>query len=216
MKKISVFLNAVLAGICIALGGIAFLSIENKIVGALFFTLGLFTIVTMKFNLFTGKVAYVFDNKPSYILDVFIIWGGNFIGTFLTAAAVNLTRIADIGRRAASMCETKLNDSLLSVFLLAVFCNVMIFIAVDGFAKNPHQLGKYLSLFFGVAGFIVCGYEHCVANMFYLSVANMWSAKAFLYLVVMTLGNTVGAWIIPLTRKLTEKLSAEKSSSDAK
>ncbi|MDD6276042.1 MAG: formate/nitrite transporter family protein [Clostridia bacterium] len=205
MKKIVVFVNAVLAGICISLGGIAFLSIENKVVGALFFTLGLFTIVTMKFNLFTGKVAYVFDNKPSYIIDVLIIWLGNFVGTFLTAAAVNLTRIADIGARAASMCETKLNDSPLSVFILAVFCNVMIFIAVDGFAGNPHQVGKYLSLFFGVAGFIVCGYEHCVANMFYISVANMWSAKAFLYLLIMTLGNTVGAWIIPLSRKFTEK-----------
>lgn len=205
MKKLSVFINAVLAGICISLGGIAFLSIENKIIGALFFTLGLFTIVTMKFNLFTGKVAFVFDNKPSYILDVLIIWVGNFVGTFLTAAAVNLTRIADISERAAAMCETKLGDSPLSIFILALFCNVMIFIAVDGFANNPHQVGKYLALFFGVAGFIVCGYEHCVANMFYISVANMWSAKAFLYLGIMTLGNTVGAWILPLARKLTAK-----------
>jgi formate/nitrite transporter FocA (FNT family) len=82
---------------------------------------------------------------------------------------------------------------------------LLIFIAVDGFKNNPHDFGKYLSLFFAVMVFILCGFEHCVANMFYLSVAHLWSGKALLFILVNTLGNAVGGWLIPLLRKLPEK-----------
>ena len=57
----------------------------------------------------------------------------------------------------------------------------------------------------GVMVFILCGFEHCVANMFYFSVANVWSGRTFLYLIVMTLGNSCGGVIIPLCRKLRQK-----------
>lgn len=204
MKYIKTFVGGIMGGLCIALGGVAFLSIDNKVIGALFFTLGLFTIVTMNFNLFTGKVAYLFDNKPSYLIDLALIWLGNFVGAFITALLVNATRIYTISEKALKMCETKLADNLPSIFILAMFCNLLIFIAVDGYKNNPHQVGKYLALLFGVAGFILCGYEHCVANMFYISVAHMWSGKAFLYLAVMTLGNAVGALIIPLFRMIPD------------
>ena len=123
--------------------------------------------------------------------------------------AVRATRIAGIAEKAAALCQTKLDDSLLSIFILSVFCNILMFIAVDGFKNNPHQLGKYIGIFMGVMVFILCGFEHCVANMLYFSVANVWSGKTFLYLIVMTLGNSCGGVIIPLCRKLKQK--AEQS-----
>ncbi len=49
--------------------------------------------------------------------------------------------------------------------------------------------------------FILCGFEHCVANMFYFSVAGCWSGKLLLRLLVMTLGNTVGGVLFPLARR---------------
>lgn len=88
----------------------------------------------------------------------------------------------------------------LSLFLLGVLCNIFIYIAVEGFNQNPHQLGKYLSLFFGVMVFILCGYEHCVADMFYFTVAGVWSVDTFLRLLVITLGNAVGGVIFPLVQ----------------
>ena len=206
MKKyLTVLVDAIIAGICIATGGIAFLSIENPVVGALFFTLGLFIIVTRKYNLFTGKVCYVFDNKPSYIIDVIIIWIGNLIGTVLIGLAVKATRIETICLRAEKMCQTKLDDSLISLFVLAIFCNMLIFIAVDGFNKNEHTVGKYLGLFFGVAGFIVCGFEHCVADMFYFTVGGAWSVKTLICLLVITAGNIVGGVLLPLAKKLRDQ-----------
>lgn len=200
MKLLKTFVYGVLGGVSIAIGGTVLLSIENRVLGALFFAVGLFIICTFGFSLFTGKVCYVFERNKRYALDLPLIWLGNLAGAWLAAQAVRLTRVVTIAERAAAICEIKLNDSLLSIFLLSVLCNILIYIAVDGFAKNPHELGKYLSLFFGVSVFIICGFEHCVANMYYFSVAGMWSWKTLLYVLVMTLGNACGGLIIPLLR----------------
>ena len=82
------------------------------------------------------------------------------------------------------------------------------FIAVDGFKNNPHEIGKYIGVFMGVIVFILAGFEHCIANMFYFSVANMWSGKALLYLLVMSVGNACGGVIIPLCRQMKKKADA--------
>ncbi len=202
MKRLHVYLSGVLAGVCIALGGTAFLSLESKVAGALFFTVGLFVICLFKLHLFTGKVCYVFENGGDYALDLPFIWLGNLVGTFLAAQALLLTRVGpDLAEKAARLCTAKLSDGLGSIFILAVFCNMMIYIAVEGFNRAPHDLGRYLALFLGVAVFILCGFEHCVANMYYFSVASAWSWKAFGYLLVMTLGNAVGGVFFPLLRR---------------
>lgn len=201
MGRGKVFLSALLAGVSIALGGTAYLSLESKIAGALFFTVGLFVICILKLHLFTGKVCYVFENPPAYAVDLLFIWLGNLAGTALAALALRLTRIGPaLAEKAAGLCQTKLADSPWSIFILAVFCNIMIYIAVEGFNRAPHDLGRYLALFLGVAVFILCGFEHCVANMYYFSVAGAWSLKALGYLLLMTLGNAVGGVFFPLVR----------------
>ncbi|MBQ5951232.1 MAG: formate/nitrite transporter family protein [Lachnospiraceae bacterium] len=206
MKRLGTFLYAVLAGMAIALGGTVFLSVENRIVGALLFTAGLFTVCTFGLNLFTGKICYVFERDADYAVDLPVIWLGNFAGAYLTALLESYTRMGPaLAEKAQALTAVKLGDGLHSIFVLAFFCNIMIFIAVDGFQKNPHELGKYLSLFFGIAVFILCGFEHCVANMYYFSIAGAWSGKAFLYLLVMTAGNAAGGVTIPLLRRWKEK-----------
>lgn len=206
VKRVKTFVYGILAGISIAIGGTAFLSVESKPLGALLFTVGLFTICTFGFSLFTGKVCYVFERDRDYAIDLPVIWLGNLCGTWLTAFAESLTRSGPaLAEKAQAMCQVKLGDSVLSIFLLAVLCNLLIFIAVDGFNKNPHELGKYLSLVFGVTVFILCGFEHCVANMYYFSIAGMWSVKTLGYVLVMTLGNAVGGVLFPLLRGLAQK-----------
>lgn len=201
MKRLKVFVSGMLAGVCIAIGGTVFLSLDNKVLGAFLFTAGLFTICTQGLHLFTGKVCYIFEKGKSYALDIPFIWLGNLAGTWGTARIVRCTRIgAALAEKATGLCETKLGDSLISIFLLAIFCNILIYIAVEGFNKIPHEVGKYLALFFGVVVFILCGFEHCVANMYYFSAAGMWSGKTLLYLLVMTLGNTAGGVLFPLVR----------------
>lgn len=191
MKALKTFVSAVLAGMCVGFGGVVFLSLDNRIIGSAMFTVGLFTICTFGLHLFTGKVCYALENGKSYNLALPVIWLGNLAGTGVTALIVKLSRIDSISAKAAELCATKLDDSILSLFLLGVLCNIFIYIAVEGYKNNPHELGKYLSLFFGVMVFILAGTEHCVADMFYFWLSG-WSVDAALRVLVITLGNAAG------------------------
>ena len=216
MKKkiyayLNIFIYAVLAGISIGLGGLVFLRMKNvfpgsDVIGALLFTIGLFIICTRGYNLFTGKVCYSLDNKPKYLIDLIIIWMGNIVGTTLLSLILKLTVIYDnINSVALKMVQSKIESGYLSLFLLGIICNIFIFIAVDGFKNNKHELGKYLSLFLGVSIFIICGSEHCVADMFYFGISGMLFKKfgiSILCLLVITLGNIVGGLLYPGLEKL--------------
>lgn len=200
------FVSGILAGMCISIGGAVFLTLESKVLGAVFFMAGLFVVCTFGFNLFTGKVCYVFENDKQYALNLIPIWLGNLVGSLIISCFILLSRNgAAIHERAVGLCNTKLNDSLVSIFFLAILCNIMIYIAVDGYKNNPHEIGKYLSIFFGITVFIICGYEHCVANMFYLTVGGAWGAKAVVFLIVNTIGNFAGGVFFPLLRSYLKK-----------
>ena len=205
MSRGKVFVSAILAGMSIGFGGAAFLSVENRVVGAALFTIGLFCVCTFGFHLFTGKVCYVFQDDRRFALDLPIIWLGNVAGTGVTALLDSLTRNAAIREKAMALCQVKLDDSLLSLFVLGILCNIFIYIAVEGYQRNPHEIGKYLSLFFGVMVFILTGTEHCVADMFYFWMAGAWCGRAILCVIVISLGNAVGGVLIPLLRAYLKK-----------
>lgn len=204
LKQIKIFFESVLAGICIGIGGTVFLSVENRIVGAFLFAIGLFVICTRGFALFTGKVGYIPEQKPSYVLSVLVIWAGNFAGTWLTALLIRQTRISGIAERAEALVGDKLADTPLSILILSFFCGLLMYIGVDGY-KTLSDSGKYLSVFMAVSVFILCGFEHCIANMFYFSLAGSWSLKTVGYLLLMTLGNAAGGMLLPLIRKITDQ-----------
>lgn len=215
-KSLNTFVLAILAGFCIGLGGNVFLALmgTNKLLGAVLFTVGLFTICTNGFNLFTGKACYIFDNPPSYLITLIIIWLGNLVGTGAMALIVRGTRLSDTYIEAAkSLVATKNADSLFSLFLLAIVCNTLIYIAVDGYKNNPHEVGKYLALVFGVVVFILAGTEHSIADMYYYAVAGdllntATLGNALLRILIISLGNIVGGLILPLGKKLSAKLQA--------
>ena len=201
-KYFSIVPSAVLAGMSIAFGGMVFLAVDNKVIGALLFTIGLFSVCTFGFHLFTGKVCYARDNDWFYAAQLPMIWLGNFLGTWIVASVVKLTRNAPaMIDKAGSMCQVKISDSLLSLFLLGVLCNIFIYIAVDGFKNSQHELGKYLSLLFGVMVFILSGTEHCVADMFYFCVAGKWTVQTIVCLLVISAGNAVGGMSFRLLHK---------------
>lgn len=203
MKTVRTFAYGVMAGFFVSIGGTAFLSIENRVVAALFFTTGLFAISNYGFNLFTGKVCYLLDNGPGYLWDLALIWLGNLGGTLIATALLGLTRVHPaLAETAAPLVAAKLGDGLLSVFVLSVFCNVLIFIAVDGYRIIPDALGKYLALFLGVAVFAISGFEHCVANMYFISLTGSWSADAVLFIIVNTVGNSLGGLFVPAVKKI--------------
>ena len=196
MKTLKTFASAAMAGLCIGLGGLVYLAVDNRIAGSALFTLGLFVICSFGLDLFTGKVCYLPEKDGAYALMLPVIWLGNFAGTGLAALAGRATRIAALAEKAAALCAVKLDDGLLSLFVLGMLCNMLIYLAVEGYRSIPYELGKYLALFFGVMIFILIGTEHCVADMFYFSMAGLWSGRAALCILTITLGNAAGGLLL--------------------
>lgn len=203
MKKVlSYLVKSILAGVMIGIGGTIFLSLENKVLGASLFAIGLFMIVINGFNLYTGKVGYIFDNKPKYLIEVITTVIGNFIGAFTVGFILKYTRVYNaLHDKALSMCNIKLEDSKLSILILSILCGMLMYLAVNGYKVMKDSFAKYASVFLCVVVFILCSFEHSIANMYYFSVAG-WSVKAFKYLALMIIGNGIGGVFIPLMTKL--------------
>jgi formate/nitrite transporter FocA (FNT family) len=193
-KNLRSLYSAIIAGFMIGLGCIIFLSIENKILGSLFFAVGLLTILLLKLDLFTGKAPYICQNDLSYCGYVGIVWLGNFIGTGLAAGIIKYTRLSEsLFTKCFALVDLKTADSLTSLFILGILCGILMYVAVDTF--NKHGQSKNFSstilTLLCVCVFIISGYEHSVADMFYfmlvLPIEHWW-----LQLIVITAGNLIG------------------------
>lgn len=211
MKKFADFLYAIMAGAFIAMGGVAFLSLNNKIVGSFMFSLGLFAVCTLKYNLFTGKVGYLFCNDvKTYLPWCLMVWVGNLVGSIIVAELVRLTRVAPgIIEKSTKLVQVKADDTLISLFVLGIFCNIMVVHAVDQYLNNPHEIGKYLGIIMSIMVFILVGFEHSIADMFYIQMARMWNSQTIIALIVITLGNVLGGILIPTVRNINTKLRSE-------
>ena len=197
-KNINILFKGIYAGMMIGIGGTVYLSISNSIIGAIFFSVGLLTICIYKMNLYTGMIGYIIENKLNYILTLLLTLIGNFIGTMITSLLVLNTRIANLSVRANEISAIKINDNYLSIFILSIFCGMLMYIAVNTFKKEKDSIVRYLAIFICVIVFILSGFEHCIANMYYISLAKLWSLKAVLSMLIMILGNSVGSIFIAI------------------
>lgn len=208
-KAINTYIWAIYSGLCIGVGVSVYLNMENKIVGSFLFSVGLLSILIFGMNLFTGKVGYIVRNKPVYCLEVILTWLGNLTGTVAAAGGLKLTRNgAHLMETCQPIAETKLSDSWSSLFILGVFCGLLMFIAVDCFkkcqAEHKELMGSLLAIFIVVA-FIQCGFEHSIADMFYFALAGR-LAEALPALFVISMGNTVGGNLINIGKIIMEKI----------
>lgn len=217
-NELETFVKAVLAGILIAIGGTIYLSVDNKMLGAFLFSLGLLTICVFAFNLFTGKVGYfitAIKNKQQaiYVKFLAIVWLGNLLGANIIAFLLKNTRLAktslnNIGlvEKSTMLIQNKLDDTTLSLLILSIFCGLLMYIAVDIYKEKEEGLGRYLGIFLCVMVFILAGFEHCVANMFYFALAGAFKNWSTWYqLFIMTIGNSLGAMSIPLLLRHNKK-----------
>ncbi len=195
------FLRAILGGGAIATGGVIYLTMENQVIGAFLFSIGLFTIYTFGLHLYTGKVCHILHEKPGYLLTILLVYAGNFIGAAGTAFLLRQTKLSSLIAHAQEMANHKLDDTLFSAFVVSILCGVMMSIAVLGFTTIQDSVGRHLALILPIMVFILSGYEHSIADIFYFSMANVWSGYTFLYLLIITLGNLVGGNILPCCQK---------------
>ena len=203
-----IFVNGIMAGVFIGIAGTVFLAVPIPIVGAFLFGFGLLTILCNNFKLFTGAVGYLASqgrNTPAYLWTLALIWGGNLLGCFAVGSAVRFTRVAvlsGIVAKAQAICAAKTADSWSSLLILAFFCGILMYLAVDTFKRDLPPVIRLINVFLCVMVFILSGFEHCIANMYYFSVAGVWSVNTLLAVLLMTLGNSLGGWLVPLADKL--------------
>lgn len=205
-KYIALILNAVLSGIMISVGGTVYLLCENKLAGSFLFSFGLFTIVQRGFALYTGKVGYIPENAPIYIIETLITLIGNITGTALTAYLMKLTRFSAALSEKAKVCmDNKTSDSIISQLVLGVFCGMLMYLAVDN-AKESRKKNADISFVFGICIpvmiFIICGFNHSIADAFYMFSAGTFP-KDIPYILTVAAGNAAGGMIIPLIKKIT-------------
>lgn len=218
MKKyLMIFISSIFAGFCIVFGATCYLTCASqgtyplKVCGSFMFGIGLFTIIHFGFWLYTGKVGYALDNKPKYIIDLIICLLGNLIGVILLSLVLKQTPIItdSIKELSKTLVHNKQNEKWYQVLLLAMMCGVMIYLAVEGHKKCEYPLGKVLFAFMPISLFILCGFEHVVANACYYTYAGVFNAKVFGYFILMALGNAIGSLIFDGTIKLINYLKKE-------
>ncbi len=203
-KHTDTLIKSFLAGIMISIGATAYLAVEDKILATFLFTFGLFSIYSLGFYLYTGKAGYI--TKLKDIRDIVLVWIGNLLGTLVASWLILQTRIDNsyhIVEHAQYYSTVKLGDNNLSSFILAFFCGIMMFIAVENYkatkTKN-NNIGGYIGLFLCVILFLILGFEHSIANMFYFSIAGVWSFDTFISLLIVTVGNAVGCLFINVVK----------------
>ena len=173
--------SPVLAGFLIGIGCNVYQSCENKYVGALLFSLGLYFICFLGSSLYTGKIGF-YDDEDWSLSSLAFIWLGNFIGAFLCAmiTVFSFKHPDFIGYW---------DIDLLSLFLKAFMTGVLMYLAVYHYRTATQY--KWLGIFLCVPCFLLCGFRHCVADMFYFWFSDSWGN--IIPLLAATAGNTAGA-----------------------
>ena len=211
-KQLHIFISSFIAGIMIVIGATFYLMTKEKnaIVGSLFFALGLFTIIHYKLHLYTGKVGFLLDNKKNYLLDLLTCIIGNIIGVIILSSIIKLSRIGDtLEMISKPIVSLKQNDNLLSIFIMSFMCGIMIYLAVIGHRDCEYSLGKVLFCFISISIFIICGFDHCIANAVYYTYAQEFNINVILYFIVMIIGNGIGSISFDFLLKLYNKTKIE-------
>ncbi len=195
LRKIS---NGILAGIMISIGGCVYLSCDDKYIGAVLFSVALLSICYKGFALFTGKVGYIVDSHDrESVSELLFSILGNAIATVICGYMV-IYAIPALSEKANAICSLKLTQAPLQTFIRGLFCGILMFLAVNIYRENKTVMG----ILFCVPVFILSGFEHSIANMFYFALSEIVSLKAFIYLLIVIIGNSAGGILIPLLCKI--------------
>ena len=179
-RIVNITLKSIGAGMCIALGLYAFLHLD-AILGSFVFSVGLLSVFTLSFYLYTGLVPYASIKSIPMLIHVV---AGNAIGCLIMLLFPQLNS-------AGLIAASKLSEPLLAVFVEAVMCNILIYIAVE--ANKQHNT---ITVILAVATFIICGFEHSIANIALFAAARMFSVDIFVHLLITIAGNAFGGILI--------------------
>ena len=186
------------AGICISLGGAVFLNCDNRIAGSILFAVALTCICRRGYYLFTGKVGFLAESCKKDDLALVL---GCLVGNTLATVAGGLLigyAVPNCAAVAETLCSGKLGQAAAQTFIRAFFCGTLMYLAVSIYRDKKSADGIY----YCVPVFILSGFEHSIADIFYFAAAHDGSAAAVRFLVIVLLGNSLGGLCLPLLEKV--------------
>ena len=178
-KNIELINKSIGASLLISLGNYALLKLGNPI-GPVIFALGLLGVCYMGLNLFTGKCGFLFQDKIK-VKDLIIILLVNLLAGYLIGLLFSITDTEVFDNAVA---KVKTWEVSLPFFIKSVLCGIIMYIAVYMYRK-----GTPLGIIFGIPLFIFCGFQHCIANIITLGVANTFH----LSILICIIGNFIGS-----------------------
>lgn len=202
MRK-GIFVKSLYAGILIGLASLLYISVENAYIGSLLFSFGLLVICAEGLYLYTGKVGYLCREKH-YFKTVGLTLFGNILGIALISF-MGLFAKRGLSITASLLVESKLSNGVVEAFILAIFCGMMMYIGVEGYRRVKSDAAKVVIVIFAVMIFILAKFEHSIANMAYFIVAKSFTLKSLFYIIIMILGNAVGANMLSFIDKTIDK-----------
>jgi formate/nitrite transporter len=233
MPPLKVFVLAVLAGAFIALGAVFATTVMaggselafgvTRLLGGLAFSLGLILVVVAGAELFTGNNLVVMAwasrrvSTRRLLANWALVYAGNFVGAIGTVLLVYLGRQYElgggaVGETALRIAEAKTSLGFVQAVALGALCNALVCLAVWLTYSARTVTDKILAVVPPIAAFVAAGFEHSVANMYFvpigllvkgeldvpgLELAHL-SWKAFLVdnLVPVTIGNVIGGAVM--------------------
>ena len=222
---VELVLFGVLAGVYIGFGAAACTTVVSyeglptglaKLLSASIFCVGLVLVIVPGSELFTGNILMTTGlvGGKVRLSQVFrnwvLVYGGNFIGSVGLAALVYGTGLlgvpgqpTPVGAAAAAVAKTKISLPLLHAFLRGVLCNMLVCLAVIMSLSSRTTTGKILGIYFPITTFVLCGFEHSVANMYLLPAGLLAEGRftgefltIFRNLIPVTAGNIIGGMLI--------------------
>ncbi len=222
------FVLAVLAGAFIGLGAVFATTVTSgaagvlpygvtKLLGGLVFCLGLILVVLAGAELFTGNTLIVMAwagrrvTTAGLLRNWTIVYIGNFVGSVLTALLMYLTGQytfggGAVGQTALATAVGKLDHTFIHAVASGMMCNALVCLAVWMTYSARTVTDKIMAIIFPITAFVAAGFEHSVANMYFVPVALFikqfdpaFVAGLGLDASSLTWGNFLAANLLPVT-----------------
>ena len=222
MKFLKVFLFGIFAGLAIGLGSLVYTVVSaylTNTLGMIFasalFSIGLILVCVLGLQLYTVKIGVVFDGETkrdvgynAICLPIMLV--GNTIGAFALGILCHFIfmNVPEVADRIAVIAQGKIDSD--TVFIQGTLCGALVFIAVYLF-KNLQNYGmKIIGIITAVTLFVYCGFQHCIANMFYFGMAFDWKLEYLWNTLIVILTNSIGALLIRCIVHLAAILAPKK------
>ncbi len=203
---------SIMAGLYISLGAQGFMvTYENLFIRAAVFPVGLMLIVLVGGELFTGNCLMTFAylqkkiSLKSYLSSLLQVLAGNQIGALAVVVLLYFGGVYNnpsLSETVVKIANIKLSLTFMQALSKGILCNVLVSLGVWFATTAKDTTGKLLGCWFPVMLFVLCGYEHVVANMFYLPMAMIYDHTLDLSRIILNnfipvaIGNFIGGGIL--------------------